>query len=248
MGEAERFTGTRGGIMDHMISMGGRRGYAAKITFKPTYLRQIQLPADWCFVVADTGKRAEKSGAAQNVYNQRRAECEEAFSFVVEAVVRADRVRTIPTDYPSLLRAIPVDDLLPLAEDVLPSNLLRRFRHVVTEAARVDQAIDSIRAADVTRFGTLMDASHGSLRSDFLVSTAQLDEVAAIAREGGAAGARLTGAGLGGSIVALADRSTVDEVIDTLVNEYYEPNKLITRLDERLFLAGASDGASVVAL
>jgi len=245
MADAERFTGTRGGAMDHAITLGARRGCAAKITFKPLRLRHIQLPADWCFVVADTGKRAEKSGAAQNVYNTRRAECEEALSFVVEDVVRKDLTRTIPTDYPSLLRAMAVEDLLPIAEGVLRSNLLRRFRHVVSEAARVDQAIDLLRAADTTRFGTLMDASHGSLRTDFLVSTAELDEVAAIAREGGAAGARLTGAGLGGCIVALADRSTVDGVIENLVTEYYEPRRLAMRLDERLFLAGATDGASV---
>jgi galactokinase len=245
MADAERFTGTRGGAMDHMISMGGRTGCAAKITFKPPRLRHVQLPADWCFVVADTGKRAEKSGAARNVYNLRRSECEEALSFVVEEVVRSDRVHTIPTDYPSLLRAIPAQDLLPIAEDVLRSNLLRRFRHVVTEALRVDEAIDLLRAADVTRFGTLMDASHGSLRTDFLVSTFELDEVAAIAREGGAAGARLTGAGLGGCVVALADRSTVDGVLESLVEEYYLPRKLAMRLDERLFLVGASAGASV---
>jgi galactokinase len=245
LADAERYTGTRGGGMDQAISLGGRRGSAAKITFAPLRMRHHQVPADWCFIVADTGERAEKSGAARNVYNQRRSECEEAFSFVVEEVVRSNRVHMIPTDYPSLLRALPVEDLLHIGEDVLRSNLLRRFRHVVTEAARVDEGIDRMRAADVMGFGTLMDASHASLRADFLVSTARLDELAAIAREGGAAGARLTGAGLGGCIVALTDRSTVDLVIESLVEEYYLPRKLAMRLDERLFLAAASDGASV---
>jgi len=245
LADAERYTGTRGGGMDQAIAMGGRRGSAAKITFAPLRLRHHQVPADWCFIVADTGERAEKSGAARNVYNLRRSECEEAFSFVVEEVVRSNRVHMIPTDYPSLLRALPVADLLHIGEDVLKSNLLRRFRHVLTEAARVDEGIDRMRAADVTGFGSLMDASHASLRTDFLVSTARLDELAAIAREGGAAGARLTGAGLGGCIVALADRSTVDLVIEALVEQYYLPRKLAMRLDERLFLAAASDGASV---
>jgi galactokinase len=245
MADAERYTGTQGGAMDPTISMGARAGCAAKITFKPPRMRHVQVPADWCFVIADTGKRAEKAGAAKNVYNMRRSECEEAFSFVVEEVVRSDRTQMIPTDYPSLLRAIPAGDLLPVAEDVLRSNLLRRFRHVITEAARVDEGIDFLRSADTLRFGTLMDASHGSLRSDYLVSTPELDEVVAIAREGGAAGARLTGAGLGGCVVALADRSTVDLVLEALVSEYYEPRRLYDRLDDRLFLAVASDGASV---
>jgi galactokinase len=89
-----------------------------------------------------------------------------------------------------------------------------------------------------------MDGSHGSLRSDFLVSSAELDELAAIAREGGATGARLTGAGLGGCIVALADRATVGSVLETLVKDYYEPRKLTDRLDSRVFVAVASRGAS----
>jgi galactokinase len=245
MADAERFTGTLGGGMDHAIGMGARAGCAAKITFSPLRLRHVQVPHDWCFVLADTGTRAEKSGSAQRVYNLRRAECEEALSFVLEAVVRSDRVRTIPTDYPSLLRALPTDQILGLAEEVLKSNLMRRFRHVVSEAARVDESVDRLRAADVMGFGALMDASHSSLRTDYLVSTAELDELAAIAREGGASGARLTGAGLGGYIVALADRSSVGGVLETLVAEYYEPRKLIWRLDERLFIGVASQGASV---
>jgi galactokinase len=245
MAEAERFTGTRGGGMDHAISLGARSGCAAKITFGPLRLRHVRLPADWCFVIADTGVRAEKSGAARNVYNLRRSECEEALSFMIEEVVRSDRVRKIPTDYPGLLRSVPAEELLVLAEGVLRSNLLRRFRHVVTEAARVEEAVDLLRAADTTRFGGLMDASHSSLRTDFLVSTAELDELTAIAREGGAAGARLTGAGLGGCVVALTDRSTVDVVLETLVSEYYEPRKLVDGLDARLFLAVPCGGASV---
>ena len=245
MADAERYTGTRGGAMDQAISLGARAGFASEITFTPLRLRHVSIPVDWSFVVADTGVRAEKSGAAQNTYNLRRRECEDAFSEIVEAVVRLNRVRMIPADYPALLRAMPADDVLTLAEDVLHGNLLRRFRHVVSEAARVEKAVDHLRGADISGFGALMDASHGSLRTDFHVSTSQLDELAAIAREGGASGARLTGAGLGGCIVALADRTTVESVTETLVAEYYQPRKLTMDLDARLFVAVASPGASV---
>jgi len=248
MADAERYTGTRGGTMDQAISLGGRAGCATKITFGPLRLQHVQIPADWSFVVADTGVHAEKSGAAQNAYNSRRTECEDALSRVIEDIVRTDRVPLIPSSYSALLRAMPVDEVLALAEDVLQSNLRRRFRHVVTEAARVEEAVDRMRGADITGFGTLMDASHGSLRTDFHVSTAELDELTAIAREGGACGARLTGAGLGGSIVALADRTTVGTVLETLVGEYYEPRKLTEDLDAHLFVAVASSGASVRAL
>jgi galactokinase len=88
-----------------------------------------------------------------------------------------------------------------------------------------------------------MDASHGSLRTDFLVSSKELDDLVAIAREGGAAGARLTGAGLGGSIVALVDRAGALGVIDALVADYFEPRRLADRIEERVFIAVASEGA-----
>jgi galactokinase len=245
MADAERYTGTRGGGMDQAISLGARTGCAAKITFNPLRLQHVPIPDDWSFVVADSGVRAEKSGAAKNTYNQRRSECEDALSHLIEAVVRTHRLGTVPLNYPALLRAIPTDQVLEMAEDVLRGNVLRRLRHVVTEAARVDMAVDRLRGADHTGFGTLMDASHGSLRTDFHVSTAELDDLAAIAREGGAAGARLTGAGLGGCIVALADRTTVGTVLETLVGEYYEPRKLTDKLDQRVFVAVPSAGARV---
>jgi galactokinase len=108
----------------------------------------------------------------------------------------------------------------------------------------VERAVDRMVAADTVGFGTLMDQSHASLRTDFLVSSGELDEVVAIAREGGAAGARLTGAGFGGCVVALADRWTVGEVLETLVGEYYERRDMADLIDDRLFVAVPSPGAS----
>jgi len=247
MAEAERYTGTRGGGMDQTISLAARAGCAAKLTFDPLRIQHIPVPPDWSFVVADTGVRVEKSGPAQKAYNLRRTECETAFSMVATEAERSGAILEA-SGYPDLLRRLGTDVALGLAEEVLDKNLLRRFRHVVTEAQRVEEAVDRLRSADLAQFGTLMDASHGSLRTDFLMSSAELDELAAIAREGGAAGARLTGAGLGGCIVALADRLTVDTVLETLVREYYEPRKLEEGLDARLFVAIPSAGASVQAL
>ena len=248
MAEAERYTGTHGGAMDQAISLSARAGCAAKLSFSPLRIQHVPMPEEWSFVIADTGVRAEKSGPAQKAYNLRRSECEEAFAQVVQEVVRASLARTTPTSYPDLLRLLGPERVLELGEDVLDRNLFRRFRHVVSEAGRVEEAVDRLRSADLAGFGTLMDASHGSLRTDFLMSCAELDELAAIAREGGAAGARLTGAGLGGCVVALADRQTVGSVLETLVAEYYERRKLTDRLDARVFIAAPCGGASVEAL
>ena len=199
-------------------------------------------------MIADTGVRVEKSGPAQKAYNLRRTECETAFSKVVEKVMSAQLARTTPSGYPDLLRQLGRERVMTVAEDVLDGNLLRRFRHVVTEARRVDEAVDRLRSADLAGFGTLMDASHGSLRTDFLMSSRELDELTAIAREGGAVGARLTGAGLGGCIVALTDRHHADGVVRTLAKDYYGPRKLPGRIEARVFVAEPSAGASVRAL
>ncbi len=244
MAEAERYVGTEGGGMDQAISLGGRDRCAAKITFSPLRLRHVTVPDDWCFVVADTGKRAEKSKEAMVAYNLRRKECAEALREVSGHVATSGITEKLATTYPELVEAVDVRTLVEAAEVVLQGNLLRRFRHVVTEADRVEKAVDRTFAADVTGFGALMDASHASLRTDFHVSSRELDELVAIAREGGAAGARLTGAGFGGCIVALSDRWTLGGVLETLVAEYYEPRDMVDRIDDRVFVAVPSRGAS----
>lgn len=248
MADAERYTGTRGGGMDQAVSMCARSGCAARIDFNPLRIRHVPVPADWRFVVADTGVRAEKSGSAQAAYNRRRAECEEALHAVTAELAGAGRLEPPARTYTELLRRVSHDEVLDAAAVALDGPLLRRLRHVVAEHARVLEAQDLLHQADHAGFGSLMDASHGSLRTDFHVSSPELDEVAALAKEGGAAGARLTGAGFGGCVVALASMSTVDEVLEALVGDYYEPRGLGGRLDEMLFLAEPSGGASFAPL
>ena len=245
MADAERYVGTQGGGMDQAISLGARDRCAARISFDPLRLRHVTVPDDWCVIVADSGVRAEKSGAAQAAYNRRRAECEEALRIVAGHAATADVTSKLTTSWAQLVEAVDAETLVSVAEEALERNLFRRFRHVVTEAARVEEAVDRMIAADTIGFGALMDQSHASLRADFLVSSVELDELTAVAREGGAAGARLTGAGFGGCGVALADRWTVGSVLENLVEGYYERRDLADRIDDRLFVAVPSRGASV---
>ena len=244
MADAEQFVGTRGGGMDQTISLGARDRCAARISFAPLRMRHVTVPDDWCMVVAHSGVRAEKSGPAQATYNRRREECEEALRIVAGHAATSNVTEKLHTSYASLVGALDPQTLVGVAEGVLQGPLMRRFRHVVLEASRVELAVDRLQAADVTGFGVLMDASHDSLRGDYAVSTPELDELVAVAREGGAAGARLTGAGFGGSIVALADRWTVGGVLETLVADYFERRGMADRIDERLFVAVPSRGAS----
>jgi galactokinase len=103
----------------------------------------------------------------------------------------------------------PVDTLSSATADRiarLPDRVARRARHVVSEVARVRAAVHALRAGDLEAFGRLLDASHASLRDDFDVSTPEVDRVVADARARGALGARMTGGGFGGSVVAAFDR------------------------------------------
>ena len=93
----------------------------------------------------------------------------------------------------------------------LDSALKRRLRHVQGESARAVEAAGAMRRSDLTKLGSLMSASHRSLRDLHEVSTPTMDAVASAARAvPGCAGARLVGAGFGGAVVALVDRSAVD--------------------------------------
>ena len=94
----------------------------------------------------------------------------------------------------------------------LPAELVPRARHVVSEVARVDAFVEALRSGNWAAVGPLMDASHASLRDDYEVSCAELDVAVVTAREAGAAGARMTGGGFGGSAIALVPTERVEAV------------------------------------
>ncbi|MGH7864409.1 MAG: galactokinase, partial [Candidatus Binataceae bacterium] len=126
-----------------------------------------------------------------------------------------------------------------------PPEIVRRARHVLTETKRVGEAVAALRAGNLERMGRLMNESHESLARDFQCSTARLDQMVGIARAAGAFGARLTGAGFGGSIVALCRRDRAPGVIDALDREYYARIGRATSLDESRAVLRAGAGAGV---
>ncbi|MDR7486074.1 MAG: galactokinase [Armatimonadota bacterium] len=181
------YVGVRCGVMDQIAAALARPGQALFLDTRTLAWEAIPIPDGFRFVVVDSGvpRRLAEAG-----YNRRRAECEAA---AARLGVRALR------------------DVAPEALDrvaSLPDPLNRRARHVVTENARVLEGVEALRRGDAEAFGRLMLASHRSLRDDYDVSTQELDRLVYLAVEHGALGARLTGAGFGGCIVALvpADR------------------------------------------
>lgn len=237
---AERYVGTQGGGMDQAICLGGQAGYAFRIDFSPLRLTPCRVPDDWAFIVASTLVLAEKSGHAQAAYNARTRECKQAL-----ALLGSELTDAAGDGYPGLFRTHSASELEAVGDRLLPDPLRARFRHVVTESARVVDAQSALANEDLPRFGQLMNASHESLRRDYEVSCQELDDLVQLAREGGAAGARLTGAGFGGCIVALCRENETGGVLDAL-RRFYVDRGVDADASDAVFVARPSDGASVM--
>ena len=168
-------TGVPCGIMDQLTSVAGRAGCALLIDCRSLEVEPIKLPDEVAIVVVHSGlPRALEHSA----YAERRAAC--------EAVAARLGLTALRDASPGQVADEP------------------RARHVVSENARVLESADALRRGDLDKLGSLMSASHASLRDDFEVSTPELDALVDALGRAGAAGARLTGAGFGGCVVALA--------------------------------------------
>lgn len=174
-------SGVPSGVMDQLASVSGVAGHGLLIDCSSLEVTPVPMPDGIDVVVVDSG---QARALVDSAYAERRAQCEAAAEVI------------------GPLREATVADLGRI-EDPL---LRRRARHVVNENRRVLDFAACLRAGDVVDAGRLMAASHASLRSDFEVSTDALDAlVTELTAVPGVYGARLTGAGFGGCVVALAD-------------------------------------------
>ena len=173
------------GIMDQLASACGVAGHALRIDCRSGDITPIPVPAVARVVVIDSGRRRRLSESA---YEERRRQCEAAAAIV------------------GPLRDASLDALGAIDDEVVR----RRAHHVISENARVDEFAAALTADDLVAAGRLMLASHASLRDDFEVSVDELNDlVAELTGLDGVYGARLTGAGFGGCVVALC-RPDVD--------------------------------------
>jgi galactokinase len=174
-------TGVPCGIMDQLASAAGVAGHALRIDCTTLTVEPVAVPDGLDVVVVHSGEQRALAGTA---YAERRAQCEAA----------AERIGP--------LRDATLADVDALDDPVLR----RRARHVISESARVDAFARALAGGRTGELGGLLAASHASLRDDFEVSTPALDAlVAQLSATPGVLGARLTGAGFGGCVVALAE-------------------------------------------
>ncbi len=228
--EGEYFVGTRGGGMDHAAVLRAEPGAALLVGFDPLQATPIAIPEAWGFLVAHSLVTAEKSGAARLEYNARRAAGTRALS------------QLGMNSYSDAIERHSFEELKLLAAEHLDDEELRCFLHVVGEALRVEAAVESLRDADAEEFGELINASHESLRYLLRVSCPAVDELAEAARQAGAFGARLTGAGFGGCVVIAAYKADLEGIAEELVRGYYSRRKGFHR-EQHLIWAEPAAGA-----
>ncbi len=213
--EAEQLaSGVRGGMMDQLASLTGRRGCALLIDCRSLDVTPIPIPRELAVLVVHSGVSRTLAGSA---YDERRAEC--------ERIARRLGVAALRDATPEQVRDEP------------------RARHVVSENARVLAAAPALAAGEGETVGRLLFESHASLRDDYEVSTPELDALVAAFAESGALGARLTGAGFGGCVVALARRHEAERVLAEAVERYQAE----TGRAPRPYPIEAADGAGSIA-
>lgn len=199
------FVGTQCGIMDQLASSCGIADHGLMIDCRDLVLRPVPIPDDFALLIVQSGVVRQLS---EGRYNERRREC--------AAAVEALSV--------SSLRDIGVGELASLPP--IMSDMLRaRVRHVVSENQRVVTAAKAFEGRDLAGLGLLMAESHRSLRDDFAVSHQAVDHLVAIAQRaiGSEGGARMTGGGFGGAVVAVCRRDKRDYVKAHIAATYRDP-------------------------
>jgi galactokinase len=192
-----QYVGAPVGLMDQMASMCCTAGHALYFDIRAMSTDQIPFDpaADGLSLLVVDVKAPHRH--VDGEYAARRKSCEQA---AAELGVPA-------------LRSVSVADLDGALARLSDDVVRRRVRHVVTEIHRVEEAVALMRAGKLREVGPLFTASHVSLRDDFEITVPELDVAVDAALAAGALGARMTGGGFGGCIIALVEANAADPVL-----------------------------------
>jgi len=206
-------TGVPCGLMDQLASVGGQVDHALLVDCRALTLSPVPIPPTVGVLVIHSGTERH---LAQSAYAARRHACETAAARLGVATLRDATIDQVADD--------------PFA------------RHVVSENVRVEAFADALVDGDVATAGALMLDSHRSLRDDFKVSTSELDLLVELCVDAGGYGARLTGAGFGGCVIALVAAGELDGVAAVVSDNY----RATTGREPNAFAVSAVDGAGLV--
>ena len=221
-----KFVGANCGNMDQLISALGQKDHLLMIDCRSLETQPTPVPKDVAVIIVNSNVPHD---LVTGEYNTRRWQCEKAAEFFG---VKA-------------LRDVSVEEFQKREAELTALNALvaKRARHVVTENQRVLDAVEALKHNDLTRLGELMGQSHESMRDDFEITVPQIDYLVELAQLviGKTGGARMTGGGFGGCIVALAPHDKVEEVRKIIADNYEKQ----TGLKEDFYVCTASQGVSL---
>ncbi|MEY8876407.1 MAG: galactokinase [Leptothrix sp. (in: b-proteobacteria)] len=204
-----QFVGVNCGIMDQLISARALAGHALLIDCRSLDARPVHLPDDIAVLIVHS---RVKRGLVDSEYNTRRQQCEAAAAHYGVAALRDIDTARLIADRGEL------DELV-----------YRRARHIVTENQRTLDAAEALAAGDMARMGALMAASHASMRDDFEITVPPIDQLVEILQgvigtgPDALGGARMTGGGFGGCVVALLPQSLVAAARAAVAAQYRAP-------------------------
>ncbi len=217
------WVGAMTGIMDQLISACGEAGSALLIDCRTLETTPVPIPEGTVVIVMDTATRHRHVDSG---YNDRRRQCEEAAAFFGVPALRDVSEAQFQA-----------------REAELPEPARRRARHVITENDRTEAAAEAMQQGDAERLGRLMNLSHVSMRDDFEISSAELDQMVVLAQaEAACYGARMTGGGFAGCAVALVQEAEAERFTEHVAGLYRER----AGLEPALYVCHGGAGASVV--
>jgi len=215
------FVGCNCGIMDQLISALGKQDRVMLLDCQDLNVQYANIPEDLSILIINSNV---KRGLVDSEYNIRREQCEAAARFCGKDV----------------LRDVSLAELDAVKEEIAPV-LYQRARHVLTENSRTIDMLKALNSQDMTSVSELMADSHQSLKSDFEVTTPEIDILVEILAQsfGNKGGARMTGGGFGGCVVALANKSLIPAAIDAVLASYQEKTDLVPDIYQCLSVDGA---------
>lgn len=197
------FVGVSCGLMDQFSVVYGKKDHVIFLNFKDLSYEYIPFnPGNDLILIINS---REERNLADTEYNKRREECNDAVR-LMSSMIKDRNINSLSDISLELLFEV---------KDRLPGKIFKRARHVVTENKRVLLAKECLLKSDIGKLGHILYESHESLKNDYEVSTDKLDYlVRELSKINGVYGARLMGAGFGGSVISIVKKEIVNEIID----------------------------------
>jgi len=214
------FVGCACGIMDQLISACGIEGRALAIDCRSLSWQEVTLPDEYTVMMINSNV---KRGLVDSEYNVRRQQCESAAHYFNVSHLRDVSIKQFNQ-----------------ASSELDPIVAKRAKHVIYENQRTLDAVTAFENRDTAKISQLMSESHESMKMLFEITTPEIDYLVSLVSEvlGDSGGARMTGGGFGGCVVALVPDNLVENVKQVVSNHYYNE----TGIKEDIYISKAVKG------